>query len=168
MHMYCDGHKSITSSEQFVDSYISAGGFDFSFWIMKSLFLSSFAFTPLTQRRPTWAEEAEPLGRSRWNLLLSWELLPAWSCSSWCEVWISPPMGGKRPRCLRRLSTSVYLQVLSLFPTGQKYRKGERKICIVFWKSTFDKWAGWIGAQDHLLLYTYKQTLMPRKQTIFF
>lgn len=67
--------------------------------------------------RPTWAEEAGLLGQSRWSLL-SWELPTDRSYSSWCEVWISPPMGGKRSGCLRRLSTSVCLQVLSPFPAG--------------------------------------------------
>lgn len=61
--------------------------------------------------RPTCAEEAELLGRRRWSLLLSWEPTTDWSCSSWCEVRISPPMGGKRSGCLRRLSTSVCLSV---------------------------------------------------------
>lgn len=61
--------------------------------------------------RPTCAEEAELLGRRRWSLLLSWEPTTDWSCSSWCEVRTSPPMGGKRSGCLRRLSTSVCLSV---------------------------------------------------------
>lgn len=60
---------------------------------------------------PTCAEEAELLGRRRWSLLLSWEPTTDWSCSSWCEVRISPPMGGKRSGCLRCLSTSVCLSV---------------------------------------------------------
>lgn len=75
---------------------------------------------PIGDFHPTWSEEAELLGRSRWSLLLlSWELTTDWICSSWCEVWISPPMGGKRSGCLRRLSTSVRLQVLSPFPAQQ-------------------------------------------------
>lgn len=67
---------------------------------------------------PTWAEVAELLGRSRWSLLFSWELMTSWSCSLCGEVWISSAVGRKRPRCLCRLPTSVCLQVLSPFPTG--------------------------------------------------